>query len=281
MPPQQNPAAPVAQQNPAAQPVPPMPPAGAMPTGPAPAQPTPPKPKANSTQNSLKIAEIRDGLVILQDGSYRAVVLAQSINFDLMSNQEREAVEGSYQQFLNSLYFPIQIMLRSYRVDLKTYMTKLKKLYAEQDNVLLGLLMEDYISYVEYLTSTSNIMEKQFYIVVPFYPGATGAESYGKTQSGFGGTFGKKQSVVKVKEKDFNDAKDEMRQRVSSILSAMDNMNVQAVPLNTQELIELYYNVYNPETATVQTLASHHELEADIITKGTGEATRADLQEIA
>ena len=73
----------------------------------------------NSTQNTLKFAEIRDGLIVMQDGSYRAVIMAQSINFDLMSLDEKEAVESSYQGFLNSLYFPIQIQIRSFRVELK------------------------------------------------------------------------------------------------------------------------------------------------------------------
>src|SRR5688572_27473160 len=85
----------------------------------------------NSTQNTLQIAEIRDGIVIMNDGSFRAVVMVKSVNFDLMSPQEQEATEYSYQGFLNSLYFPIQIFIRSQKVDLQPYITKLDKIRSE------------------------------------------------------------------------------------------------------------------------------------------------------
>src|SRR3984957_13454425 len=100
---------------------------------------------SNSTQNTLQIAEIRDGIVIMNDGSYRSVLMVKSINFDLMSQAEQEAVEYSYQGFLNSLYFPVQIFIRSQRVDLRPYIEKLDKIQTEHDNMLLSMLMQDYI----------------------------------------------------------------------------------------------------------------------------------------
>src|SRR6476620_10532382 len=116
----------------------------------APGQPAAAQPKSNpnSTQNTLQIAEIRDGIIIMNDGSFRSVIMAKSINFDLMSPQEREAVEYSYQGFLNSLYFPIQIFIRSQKVDLRPYIEKLDKIRTEHDNMLLALLMEDYIQFL-------------------------------------------------------------------------------------------------------------------------------------
>ncbi len=124
----------------------------------------------NSTQNTLQIAEIRDGIVIMNDGSFRSVIMAKSINFDLMSSQEQEAVEYSYQGFLNSLYFPVQIFIRSQKVDLQPYLDKLDKIRTEHDNMLLALLMEDYIDYMDQLSQQTNIMDKKFYIVVPYFP---------------------------------------------------------------------------------------------------------------
>ncbi len=128
--------------------------------GQAPAQPgartvprSGPPANPNSTQNALQIAEIRDGVVILNDGSFRAVVMCKSINFDLMSPQEREAVEFSYQGFLNSLYFPVQIFVRSQKVDLRPYLEHLDKIRTEQDNMLLALLMEDYIAFLADIAS--------------------------------------------------------------------------------------------------------------------------------
>ena len=128
------------------------------------------KGETHSTQNTLQIAEIRDGIVIMNDGSFRSVVMVKSINFDLMSPQEQEAVEYSYQGFLNSLYFPIQIFIRSQKVDLQPYIEKLDKIRTEHDNMLLALLMEDYIGYIDNLSQQTNIMDKKFYVVVPFFP---------------------------------------------------------------------------------------------------------------
>ncbi len=91
----------------------------------------------NSTQNTLQISEIRDGIVILNDGTFRAVVMCKSINFDLMSPQEREAVEYSYQGFLNSLYFPVQIFVRSQKVDMRPYLERMDKKRSEHENMLL------------------------------------------------------------------------------------------------------------------------------------------------
>lgn len=131
-----------------------------------------PKSNPNSTQNTLQITEIRDGIVIMNDGSFRTVVMVKSINFDLMSPEEREAVEFSYQGFLNSLYFPIQIFIRSEKVDLRPYIERLDKIRSEHDNMLLALLMEDYIGFIADLSTQTNIMDKRFYVVIPYFPAA-------------------------------------------------------------------------------------------------------------
>lgn len=230
------------------------------------------KKQVATAQNSLLIAEIRDGLVIMRDGSLRAVVMCQSINFDLMSEQEKEAVEQSYQAFLNSLSFPIQIYIRSRRVDLNKYIDKLSNINKEQENILLSLLMEDYISYVQYLTQSSNIMNKQFYIVVPYYPTI-------QTKQGFATGLRKLTNVLKpakqtltIGETDFNQYKDELSQHVQVVLNGLQQLNVQSVPLNTEELIELYYTVYNPETAVNEKLADSEDLQSPVVSKGTGQA---------
>ena len=123
-----------------------------------------------STQNSLEIAEIREGIVVMKDGSFRAVIACKSINYDLMSSTEREGVEYSYQSFLNALTFPIQILVRSQRVDIEPYLSKLADIQVAQDNMLLGDLMEDYINFIDSLSRSANIMDKSFFIVIPYYP---------------------------------------------------------------------------------------------------------------
>lgn len=242
---------------------------------------TPPKPNPNSTQNTLQIAEIRDGIVIMSDGSYRSVVMVKSINFDLMSAQEQEAVEYSYQGFLNSLYFPVQIFIRSQKIDLGPYINKLDKIRTEHDNMLLALLMEDYINYIDALSQQTNIMDKKFYIVIPYFPVADVQKALTQSKNFFGGlkgVFSKKDHHVTINEAELENAKSELRNRVQAVLSGMLQCGIQGLPLDTQELIELYYDTYNPDTATRQQLKNFNDLTADIVTKGQGTATQAHLQ---
>lgn len=267
----------------------------ASPAGPPAAGPMPPtapqvtasssavKPasRPNSTQNTLQIAEIRDGIVIMNDGSFRSVVMVKSINFDLMSPQEQEGVEYAYQSFLNSLYFPIQIFLRSRRVDLRPYIEKLDKIRTEHDNMLLALLMEDYIGYIGALSEQTNIMDKNFYVVIPFFPVTEVKKALTQSKNflgGFGALFDKKEKHVVINEVELENAKTELRNRVQSTLAGLQQAGIQGLPLDTQELIELYYDTYNPDTATRQELKDFNNMTADIITKGQGVAQQAHLQ---
>lgn len=236
----------------------------------------------NSTQNALQIAEIRDGIVIMSDGSFRSVVMLKSINFDLMSPQEQESVEYSYQGFLNSLYFPIQIFIRSQKVDLQPYIEKLDRIRIEHDNMLLALLMEDYIGYIDQLSQQANIMDKKFYIVIPFFPHEdlkTAALDQSKNFfKGLTNMFGNKEVHVTINEGDLEAAKTELRNRVQALLNGLLQSSIQGLPLDTQELIELYYDTYNPDTATRQELKNFNDLTADVVTKGQGAAPQQHLQ---
>lgn len=256
-----------------------MQPAG-MPAGQHPGVPMRPRANPNSTQNTLQIAEIRDGIVIMNDGSYRSVVMAKSINFDLMSQGEQESVEYSYQSFLNSLYFPIQIFIRSQKVDLQPYIEKLDKIRTEHDNMLLALLMDDYIGYIDALSQQTNIMEKTFYLVIPYFSHVDAQKAIDQSKnffSGLGALFNTKETHVVINEVDLEKAKSELRNRVQAILQGLIQCGVQAVPLDTQELIELYYDTYNPDTATRQPLKHFDNMTADVITKGQGVAPQPHL----
>ena len=242
-------------------------------------QPT--KSNPNSTQNSLQIAEIRDGIVIMQDGSFRSVIMVKSINFDLMSPQEQEAVEYSYQGFLNSLYFPVQIFTRSQKVDLGPYIQKLDKIRSEHDNMLLALLMEDYIGFMSDLSTQTNIMDKKFYIVVPYTPiidAAKAVEASKNFISNFLGVFSKTENHVTINEADLEAAKTELRNRVQATLGGLLQCGIQGLPLDTQELIELYYDAYNPDTDTRQQLKNFGDLNAPVVTKGEGVARHPELE---
>ena len=235
----------------------------------------------NSTQNTLQIAEIRDGIVIMNDGSFRSVVMVKSINFDLMSQQEQEGVEYAYQSLLNSLYFPIQIFIRSQKVDLQPYVDKLDKIRSEHDNMLLALLMDDYIDYIDQLSQHTNIMDKKFYLVIPYFPQVDVQRALSQSKNfitGLVDLFNTKEKHVVVNEADLEKAKGELRNRVQAVLGGLQQCGIQGLPLDTQELIELYYDTYNPDTATRQQLKDFNQLTADIVTKGQGIAPQAHLQ---
>lgn len=241
-----------------------------------------PQTNPNSTQNALQIAEIRDGIVIMNDGSFRSVLMLKSINFDLMSPQEREAVEYSYQGFLNSLYFDIQILIRSQKVDIRPYLEKLDKIRSEHDNMLLAMLMEDYIDFMAAIAQQTNIMDKRFYLIIPFYPVGVTAQKAVEASKNFmanlvGSFQGQKEKHVVINEADLEAAKTELRNRVQAVLAGLMQCGVQGLPLDTQELIELYYDAYNPDTATRQQLKNFNELNAPVITKGDGMAPQPNL----
>lgn len=241
-------------------------------------QPKPGSP--NSTQNTLQISEIRDNLVILKDGSFRAVVACQSINFDLMSSREREGVEFSYQNFLNSLYFPLQILIRSQRVDIGPYIDRLVQIRRSQDNMLLNVLMDDYINFIDVLSQEANIMDKSFFIVVPYFPAGDLSDLKDQAKGFFGKIFAKPQAgPTKIDEATYTKAVDEIKNRVDSVTSGLFQMGVKSVQLSTKELGELYYNFYNPDTAVREPLGNFENTTSTYVKKGTGEAPQPHLQE--
>lgn len=216
----------------------------------------------------------------MNDGSYRSVVMVRPTNFDLMSMEEKQAVEYAYQAFLNALYFPIQIFIHSEKVDLTSYLDHLDKMRAEQDNMLLALLMDDYIKFMSQLSQETNIMDKKFYLIVPYFPVIDVQKSFTQSKNfftGFVGIFNSKQKHVTINEQDLQRAKDELTNRVQALISALQQCSIPGIPLDTQELIELYYNTYNPDTATQQPLHNFDELTEPVISKGEGFAPQPNL----
>lgn len=224
-----------------------------------------------STQNSLLLSELRDGMVIMGDGSFRAVIACKSINFDLMSSREREGVEYSYQNFLNALYFPIQIFIRSQRVDIEPYLDKLEEIRRNQDNMLLNVLMDDYINFIDVLSQEANIMDKSFFIVVPYFPAGDVSNMVEQGKGFFDKIFsGTKTAnpVTKIDKATYDKAKDEIKNRVDSVTNGLMQVGIQAAQLNTKQLGELYYNIYNPDTAVREPLADFNSVTSTYVRKG-------------
>ncbi|MBQ6375537.1 hypothetical protein IJJ37_01215 [Candidatus Saccharibacteria bacterium] len=233
---------------------------------------SPNKDVPTSTQATLLISELRDNVVIMKDGSFRAVVACKSINFDLMSDVEREAVEYSYQNFLNSLKFTTQILVRSQRVDIGPYLEKLAEIRRNNDNMLLGVLMDDYINFVDILAQEANIMDKSFFIVIPYYTSAD-AEKVLDTTKNFFKSFGKSKGpeVTRIDRATYDKALSELNNRVDAVMSGLFQIGIQSVRLNTRELAELYYNFNNPDTAVREPLVDFSKLATMYVKKGEKE----------
>lgn len=217
------------------------------------------KDKRLSTQLYLKISEIRDDAAILKNGGLRMVLKTSSVNLNLKSEQEQNAVIYSYQNFLNSLEFPIQIVIRSKKLDLEQYIEKLKKIGVKQSNPLLQKQTFEYIEYVSRLVEYADIMEKQFYVVIPQDPIGEERRSFLKSflESIFpGDNLGK----IKQRHAQFAELKKRIMQRVNTVRAGLEGCGLHVEALNTQELIELYYETYNPLTSRSQRFEPNQEL---------------------
>lgn len=232
--------------------------------------PVPPvKDNPGSTQATLMISELRDNVVIMKDGSFRAVVACKSINFDLMSEVERESVEYSYQNFLNSLNFTTQILIRSQRVDIGPYLNRLMDIRRNNDNMLLGVLMDDYINFIQILSREANIMDKSFFIVVPYYSSADEEKNLQQTKNFFRTfTKGKDTGITRIDRVTYDKAMAEINNRVDTVISGLFQIGIHSVRLNTKELAELYYNFNNPDTAVREPLVDFSKLATMYVKKG-------------
>lgn len=197
---------------------------------------------AGSMQEQLNISEIKDGVVVVKDGSLRAVLAVSSINFDLKSSTEQEAIIFAYQRFLNALDFPIQILISTRKFDIKPYLEMLERRKETERNVLLRNQIEDYINFISELVSVSNIMSKLFYIVVPFYAIESKKEGFfDRIMSSI-----KPRKAIYQERERFETYKNQLFQRVEEVKESVAGSGVRVTPLNTHELIEMYYNCYNP-----------------------------------
>ena len=247
---------------------------GNFPQSPADQQAAANKPKnPSSTQNTLLLSEVRDNMVVMVDGSFRAVIACKSINFDLMSDREREGVEFSYQNFLNALNHPIQILIKSQRIDIGPYLERLVKIRDSQDNMLLNVLMDDYLNFIYALSQEANIMDKSFYVVVPFFPLGDATNLLEQSKGFFGKLFAPaKNTITKIDPIAYEKAKTEIKNRVDAVMNGLMQIGVQSAQLDTKALGELYYNSYNPDTAVRQPLVDFEAITSTFVKKGVGNA---------
>jgi len=206
--------------------------------------------KANNsdTKQLIEVASIHDDLVLLKNGSLRMLIEVGALNFELKSTDEQTAIIKGFQDFLNSIDFPLQIVIHSRRLSIKKYLTDLGEMVEKLDNELLKIQGQEYIKFVSGLTDLGNIMSKKFYIVVPYYALGIGDVKKGIFSS-FKGLFGgtAKTSNSVISDSDLTNHRSKIMQRVDVILDGLSGMGIRGEILGSTALNDLFYSVYNPQ----------------------------------
>jgi hypothetical protein len=212
-----------------------------------------------STQAHIPFSEIRDGIVLMKDGSMRAVLLVSSVNFALKSEDEQKGIVSNYVTFLNALDFELQIVIQSRKLSIEAYLEKLRRLAKQQDNELLRKQTIAYQSFVGKLVEDADIMDKKFYVVVPYSPTS-------KKKKNFWSHFQEvlsPASRVKINQQKFEKYKTELERRVNQVVSGLQSVGLKTTLLDTQALIEVYYNNFNPITKQQRRIEDINKMQVD------------------
>lgn len=224
------------------------------------------KPGEGSVQAFLEMAEIRDNVLIMKDGSLRGVLMVSSINFDLKSLAEQESIIGGYQNFLNSLNFPVQILIRSKKLELGNYLNRLNGLEHNEKSPFILNQLREYSNFIKSLLEVSEIMDKKFYIIIPFYPNMLSGSEIRKTgmmekiRNAMNPTY-----KIEKKEEEFKLHHTQIMERISMVLNELGNLGIGGALLTTKDLVELFYEIYNNETAQRQKLIEVSELTTAVV----------------
>jgi hypothetical protein len=204
---------------------------------------------SQTTQNFVPIQEVRDGVIILKNGGMRSIVLASSLNFALKSSDEQASVLMQFQNFLNSLDFSVQIFIQSKKLDIRPYLALLEERYKEQPTELMKIQVQEYIGFIKAFVENTNIMTKSFFVVVPYDPPIMNASAnpvskllgFGKSSSNSGSS-----SANSAANDKFNEYRSQLEQRVAVVEQGLVRCGVRAAELGTEEVVELFYKIFNP-----------------------------------
>lgn len=209
---------------------------------------------ARATQEYVPIKEVRDGIIVLKDGSLRGTLLTSSINFSLKSDDERQAIIFQFQDFLNSLDFSIQIFIQSRKLDIRPYIALMEQQEKKQSNELMKIQTREYIEFIKAFTKSTNIMTKHFFIVIPYSPAPLQSKKGGGALSGLSNLKdvlpGKKGAAVSgASDEVFEEYRTQLQQRMAVVEQGLVRCGVRVVELGTEEIIELFYKIFNPGEA--------------------------------
>lgn len=194
-----------------------------------------------TSQQIIEIDKIKEGVVILKNKALRGILMVSSTNFALKSEEEQNAIIFQFQNFLNSLDFPIEMVVQSKKLNITGYLDKLKELGAKEQNELLKVQIAEYQKFIRELIKGGAIMSKQFFVIVPFtlmeLPRLTAEK--------------KSLKALSLTEEKFQRAKSQLWQRMEFVALGLRRCGLQSIPLNTSELIELFWSLYHPEESEV------------------------------
>lgn len=206
--------------------------------------------EAQPTQQFIEIEEVKQDTIIMRNGGLRKILLVSGLNFDLKSEEEKEMIIYSFQSFLNSLNFPVQIFIHSRRINIEEYLSKLAVRQQEESMELLKNIIGEYQEFIRSFVGQNAIMEKTFFVVVPY--NIIEVPKAGKNLvRNILGVFGKKKPTAEqdtaTAEKGFDQHLQQLTQRVDQVSNGLNQVGLRVVALNESEIIELFYNLYNPE----------------------------------
>jgi hypothetical protein len=199
-------------------------------------------PTSKESQNFVPIKEIRNGVAILNDGSFRALVMASSVNFALKSGDEQNSILFQFQNFLNTLDFSLQIFVQSKKLDIRPYIALLEEQYKNQTIELMKIQVQEYIDFIKTFVENSNIMTKTFFIVVPYSPAIIHAGKNPITSI----LSARKGKTVAAANDDFEEYRSQLEQRVGVVEQGLVRCGVRVAELGTEEVVELFYKIFNP-----------------------------------
>lgn len=206
----------------------------------------PTKVDAQATQEFVPIKEVRDGVVILKNGSLRGLLIASSINLALKSNDEQDAVMAQFQNFLNSLEFSVQIFIESRSLDIRPYTALLEERYAAELDDLMKIQIREYITFIRDFTGRANIMAKNFFLVVPYDPALISRGGSGISGAVSSLLSGGGSSSAALTDEQFEQYRSQLEERLSVIEQGLVRTGVRCARLGTEEVIELFYKLFNP-----------------------------------
>ena len=209
------------------------------------------------SQDFVDVIEVKEDVLVLKSGALRSVLAVSAINYDLKSSDEQDAIISSYQNFLNSIDFPLQVMIRSRKLNIDSYLEFITSKEKQQSNELLRLQITEYKAFIQQMVSVANIVDQEFYIIVPFSPIENKDNGF---LSNLSNMLNPKKCIIEKKEA-FDTYRSQLLQRVDHIIAGLAGIGLRIKPLQTQELIEILYDSYNPTVLDESSLGEVKNLD--------------------